>query len=106
MRSLAAVLALLLSAATLTGCDRVGRMAGAPSPTTVPDNLPVDSPRGPKVAVCYSGGVLTMDDLVTAAVAQCKEPGSTVEYLTGDLHFNECPLFKKRRAVFVCHEPR
>jgi hypothetical protein len=47
-----------------------------------------------------------METLTAAALEQCSEPGSTVEYLTGDLHINECPLLKKRRAVFICREPR
>jgi len=104
MRRLAA-LALVLAAVTLAGCDRLSRMTGAPSKTTLPENLPLGSPAGEKVAVCYGGATESMQALTEAAAELCKEPGSTATFLVEDLHLNDCPLFKKRRAVFVCHEP-
>jgi hypothetical protein len=95
-------LTLLVPAA---GCDRINRFAGGPSVTGLPSNLPPHEPGERVVALCYNKDTATMEDLVAAALEQCLEPGSTVEYLTGDLHINDCPLLKKRRAVFVCRDP-
>lgn len=103
---LSAFLAVLLSLAAVAGCGSVGRMTGPPSKTTLPDNLPAGTWKGQKVAVCYGGATSSMEALAVAAAELCKEPGSRVEFLTEDLHLNECPLLKKRRAVFACHDPR
>jgi hypothetical protein len=97
---------LLLSLVAVTGCERVSRMTGAPSKTSLPDYYPAGTEKGQKVAVCYGGATTSMEALAAAAAELCKEPGSTVELVTEDLHLNECPLLKKRRAVFACHEPR
>jgi hypothetical protein len=103
---LAAFLILLLSLVAVTGCERISRMTGAPSRTTLPECYPAGTEKGQKVAVCYGGATTSMEALAAAAAELCKEPGSTVEFVTEDLHLNECPLLKKRRAVFACHEPR
>jgi len=96
----------LLVASIVVGCGSIDRISGAPSKTDMPDFLPANHPVGQYVAVCYNSGNSTRETVATAAVELCKEPGSKVEYITGDLYLNECPLLKKHRAVFVCHEPR
>jgi hypothetical protein len=93
-------------ASGVAGCDSINRFAGPPTPTQLPVNMPLYDPPGTPVAVCYNKDTATPEALTAAALAQCPEPGSTVEYLTGDLHINDCPVLKKRRAVYVCREPR
>jgi hypothetical protein len=105
MRIAGSIVALLLLTG-LAGCDRINRFAGPPSKTDAPPHLPPYQKPGTPVAVCYNKDTATMETLTAAALELCSEPGSTVEYLTGDLHINECPLLKKRRAVFICREPR
>ena len=99
------IIALLLLTG-LAGCDSINRFAGPPSKTSLPAHLPPYQKPGAAVALCYNKDTGTMETLAAAAQELCSEPGSTVEYLTGDLHINECPLLKKRRAVFICREPR
>jgi len=103
---LTAFLILFLSLVAVTGCERISRMTGAPSKTSLPAYYPPGTATGEKVAVCYGGATPSMEALAAAAAELCKEPGSTVEFVTEDLHLNECPLLKKRRAIFTCHEPR
>jgi hypothetical protein len=103
MRRLAFLFALLMPVLA-GGCDSINRFAGGPSITTVPEHLPPYQQPGSPVAVCYNKDTAKMEDLTAAALKQCPEPGSTVEYLTGDLHINDCPALKKRRAVFICRE--
>jgi hypothetical protein len=105
MRIAGSIVALLLLTG-LAGCDSINRFAGPPSKTDVPAHLPSYQKPGTPIAVCYNKDTATMETLAAAAQELCSEPGSTVEYLTGDLHINECPLLKKRRAVFICREPR
>jgi hypothetical protein len=104
MRSLGYLIALLLLISA-AGCDRINRFAGRPSLTTVPEHLPPFRRPGTPVAVCYNKDTAKMEDLKTAALESCTEPGSTLEYLTEDEYINDCPLLKKRRAVFICREP-
>lgn len=99
-------LVLATSLALLGGCGAAGRMVGPPSKTTLPAYLPAGTPAGEKVAVCYGGATSSMKELAAAAAEFCGEPGSTVSFVTEDLYLNECPLMKKRRAVFACREPR
>ena len=106
MKAVRYATAFLLLLAVPTGCDSIDRFAGAPSRTSVPLHLPPFQEPGLPVAVCYNKSTATADSLAAAALEQCPEPGSTVEYLTGDLHINDCPLLKKRRAVYLCREPR
>lgn len=102
-----AILFILLATLALAACDTVGRLgAGEPTKTSLPEHLPPDSPANQKVAVCYTGRSTTKQALYAAAAELCKEPGSSVQYLMEDLNLNDCPLLKKRRAVFVCYEPR
>ena len=89
----------------LAGCDSINRFGGPPSKTGLPAHLPPFQGPGKPVALCYNKDTATMETLTAAARDLCPEPGSTVEYLTGDLHINDCPLLKKRRAVFICREP-
>jgi hypothetical protein len=96
-------LAVVLS---LSGCDTASRYSGEPSPTSLPQHLPAGAPRGEKVAVCYSASASTRETVMKAAAELCKEPGSTVDIVTEDFYLNDCPLLKKRRAVFVCHYPK
>ncbi len=103
---MAALIAAALALLGAAGCDSIDRLAGSPSPTSVPMHLPPFEGPGRPVAVCYNKGAATPEALAAAALAQCAEPGSTVEYLTADLHLNECPLLKKRRAVYLCREPQ
>jgi hypothetical protein len=103
---LLAILVIVSSFAAMTGCGSVSRMTGPPSKTTLPDHLPPGSPKGEKVAVCYGGETGSLEALATAAAELCKEPGAKVEFVMEDVHLNECPLLKKRRAVFACHDPR
>lgn len=105
MRRGGTVLALVMALAALSGCERVSRMTGVPSATSLPESIPAGSPPGQKVAVCYGGATPSMEALAVAAAELCTEPGSRVQFLAEDLHLNECPLMKKRRAIFVCHEP-
>jgi hypothetical protein len=105
MRVAGYLIAVLLASGA-AGCDSINRFAGGPSPTSPPLDLPPFQPPGRAIAVCYNKGTTTAEALAVAARTQCSEPGSTVEYLTGDLHINDCPLLKKRRAVYVCREPR
>ena len=103
---LMALLMLILTLVAVTGCGSIGRMAGAPSKTSLPDYYPPNAPEGQKVAVCYGAATKSMKELAAAAAELCKEPGSTVAFVTEDVQLNECPLLKKRRAVFACQEPR
>lgn len=105
MRIAGYIIAVLLASGA-AGCDSINRFAGPPSPTQLPINVPPFQPPGTPVAVCYNKDTATSEAIAAAALAQCGEPGSTVEYLTGDLHINDCPLLKKRRAVYICREPR
>ncbi len=95
-----------LAAFLLAGCDTVSKYSGEPSETTLPAHLPSTAPPGEKVAVCYSSTASTRESVAKAAIELCKEPGSTVEIVTEDFYLNECPLLKKRRAVFVCYWPK
>ena len=105
MRVAVHILALLLLTGA-AGCDRINRFAGGPSATGVPINLPPYQPPGAAVAVCYNKDTATAETIAAAARELCPEPGSSVEYLTGDLHINDCPILKKRRAVYICREPQ
>ena len=87
------------------GCGTFWQVVGDPSETNVPGEVTV-RPDQEAVAVCYNGNNTTREALAATARDLCKEPGSTVRFRTEDLHFNECPLLKKRRAVFVCTDPR
>ena len=98
------IAALLASGAA--GCDSINRFGGSPSPTQLPINLPPYEGEGRVVAVCYNKDTATPEAIAAAALEQCPQPGSKVEYLTGDLHINDCPLLKKRRAVYICREPQ
>jgi hypothetical protein len=104
MRPHAFLIALFLLIAA-AGCDRINQFAGGPTLTTVPDHLPPFTRPGTPIAVCYNKDTAKMEDLKTAALERCQEPGSTLEYLTGDEYINDCPLLTKRRAVFICREP-
>lgn len=98
-------IALLLGTAALGGCGTFWQFVGEPSKTGVPKEVSV-RPDQQAVGVCYNGNNTTRESLAAAARDLCKEPGSTVEFRTEDLHFNNCPLLKKRRAVFVCTDPK
>ncbi len=98
-------IALLLGTAALGGCGTYWQIVGEPSETNVPDEVTV-RPDQEAVGVCYNGNNTTRENLNAAARDLCKEPGSTVQFRTEDLHFNDCPLLKKRRAVFVCTDPK
>lgn len=90
----------------LSGCDTASQFSGDPSETTRPRHLPANAPAGEKVAVCYSASASTRETVIKAAAELCKEPGSTVDIVTEDFYLNDCPLLKKRRAVFVCRYPK
>lgn len=94
------------AALLLSGCDTASQFSGDPSETTLPRHLPANAPLGQKVAVCYSASAATRETVMKAAVELCKEPGSTVDIVTEDFYLNDCPLLKKRRAVFVCRYPK
>lgn len=98
-------IALLLGTAALGGCGTFWQVVGEPSKTDTPAEVSV-RPDQQAVAVCYNGNNTTREELSTAARNLCKEPGSSVRFQTEDLHFNDCPLLKKRRAVFVCTDPK
>ena len=85
-------------------CGTVSRFAGEPRETSLPANLP-NEVGARSVAVCYNGNSTTREALDAAARELCKEPDSTVQFLREDLNLNDCPLIKKRRAVFVCTPP-
>lgn len=103
MRALYFVLVFVV-AALLAGCGTIGRWAGDPSKTSLPPNLSVEK-GSEAVALCYNGNSTTRQVLDAAALELCPEPGSSVRFLREDLNLNECPLVKKRRAVFVCTPP-
>lgn len=88
-----------------SGCDRINQFAGGPTLTSLPAHLPPYQPPGRAIAVCYNKDTAKMADLKKVAFEACTEPGSTLQYLTGDEYLNDCPLLTKRRAVFVCREP-
>ncbi|GAG05629.1 unnamed protein product [marine sediment metagenome] len=90
------------AALVLAGCSSI---AGDPVKTSVPHDVPYDM-RAKMVAVCYSTGVSAPEQVATAAAELCKEPDTPVELWRDDLVFNDCPLFKKRRAVFACKAPK
>jgi hypothetical protein len=94
-----------LGTAALGGCGTYWQIVGEPTETNVPAEVSV-RPDQEAVGVCYNGNNTTREDLVAAARGLCKEPGSNVQFRTEDLHFNECPLLKKRRAIFVCTDPK
>ncbi|MCG8543416.1 MAG: hypothetical protein MJE12_04330 [Alphaproteobacteria bacterium] len=99
--SLVMILGTLLATAA---CGTVGRFAGDPRRTSLPQNLSKDL-KPHAVAVCYNGNSTTREALDAAARELCKEPDSTVQFLREDLNLNDCPLVKKRRAVFICTPP-
>lgn len=84
------------------GCASV---AGDPERTSIPFDVPHEM-RSRVVAVCYSARVSTAEQVAKAAAEFCAEPDTPVELWREDLVFNECPLFKKRRAVFSCKYPK
>lgn len=95
-----------LAAISLAGCDSLSQYSGDPSETSLPIHLPSTAPPGEKVAVCYSASASTRETVMQAAAELCKEPGSTIDFVTEDFYLNDCPLLKKRRAVFVCYWPK
>jgi len=99
-------LVLGLAVLLIAGCDTASRYSGDPTKTILPPHLPADAPQGQKVAVCYSASASDRETVMKAAAELCKEPGSTVDIVTEDFYLNDCPLLKKRRAVFVCHYPK
>ena len=100
-----APLLLLTALLALAGCERYDRFVGPPTATSIPDSVTAKYPAGQKVAVCYRDGKTSTEQVVSTATELCTEPGSTVRYLASDYYLNECPLLKKRRAVFMCIEP-
>lgn len=86
------------AALALAGCSGI---AGDPVTTSIPHDVPYEM-RASAVAVCYSAHVSTLDEVAAAAAALCREPDTPVTLWRDDLVFNDCPLFKKRRAVFTC----
>jgi hypothetical protein len=80
-------------------------IAGEPSMTTLPEDMS-DEMRDRAVAVCYAASASTREDLEAAAKENCPEPGSSVAFRSEDLVFNDCPMVKKRRAVFLCTAPK
>lgn len=94
-----------MGTAALGGCGTFWQVVGEPSETNKPAEVTV-LPDQEAVAVCYNGNNTTREELSTAARNLCKEPGSSVQFRIEDLHFNDCPLLKKRRAVFICTDPK
>ena len=88
----------------LAGCGWIGSLGGDPSATGVPQRISERS-EGAHVGLCYNGHNTSRDDLFAAARERCPEPGSDVRFRYQDLNLNDCPLFKKRRAVFTCIPP-
>jgi hypothetical protein len=82
----------------LAGCASI---AGDPERTTLPYDVPYDE-RGRLVAVCYSAHVSTVEQVSAAAAEFCGEQDTPVTLWREDLVFNDCPIVKKRRAVFAC----
>jgi hypothetical protein len=82
----------------LAGCASV---AGDPMKTAIPHDVPYADRPG-MVAVCYSTYVSTPEQVAAAAAELCKEPDTPVVLWRDDLMLNDCPLLKKRRAVFTC----
>ncbi len=98
------IIAVGLLAATLAACGGVRSIGGDPVKTSLPQTLKSQPGTNP-VAVCYVGGDPKAADIVSAVQEICKEPGSTVSFHSNDLVFNDCPLMKKRRAVYYCTAP-
>lgn len=94
-------IALLISATIVAGCS----MVGPPFETGLPPGTEVD-PGQQAVAVCYSGRTTSREELMTTVADLCTEPGASLQLRSEDVQLNDCPLFQKRRAVFVCTAPR
>lgn len=95
----------LFLASPIAGCGWIGGLSGDPSTTGVPQRVS-DRFEGAHVGLCYNGHDTSRDGLFAAARERCPEPGSDVRFRYQDLNLNDCPLFKKRRAVFACIPPR
>lgn len=72
----------------------------------MPTNILLDGSGKQKVAVCYKESLSPRDVVNAEAAKLCREPGSSVQFLSGDYYLNDCPLLKKQRAIFACIEPR
>ena len=95
----AALIALILSA-----CGVIRSIGGEPVKTSLPQHFKNKAGATP-IAVCYVDGDPKAPGIVDAVRALCKEPGSTVTFHSNDLVFNDCPVMKKRRAVYYCTPP-
>lgn len=93
---------LLMALLGLAGCASI---AGEPERTNIPNDAPYDI-RSRLVAVCYSAHVSTTAQVAKAAAELCREPDTPVELWRDDIVLNDCPFFKKRRAVFTCNYPK
>lgn len=98
------LLAVLVISTLLLGCGTLARFGGDPSKTGLPGSLSTEV-RRQAVALCYNRENTDREALQAAARELCREPGSTVTYWSEDWNLNNCPLLKKRRAVFLCKAP-
>jgi hypothetical protein len=93
-----------LLAIILAACGVVRSIGGDPVKTSLPQNFQ-NKAGATAVAICYVDGDPKAPAIVTAVRELCKEPGSTVAFHSNDLVFNDCPMMKKRRAVYFCTAP-
>ena len=66
------------------------------NPLTVPDS------RKDIVSVCYNEANHKRSEVEAVALAACAKGTASVWAWRVDEMFNDCPLFKKTRASFVC----
>lgn len=98
------ILLTAMLATTLASCDLARGIGEEPSKTSLPENFPLDLV-GRAVAVCHVGDDPKAAPIVGAVREICREPGSTVAFHSADLYLNDCPVMKKRRAVYLCTAP-
>ena len=90
-----AVLLAIIAAAPV-GCSMLDPYPTAPAP---PEPKVVDA--GPRVAICYDTLRSSLDQVRTAAQAECSA-GTTATPVDTDLYMQNCPLLLPARATFIC----
>jgi hypothetical protein len=71
-----------------------------PTETAIPFNVPSD--RKDIVSVCYDAGGHSRAEVEAVAMSICGKKTAAVTPWRVDKVLNDCPMFKKTRASFVC----
>jgi hypothetical protein len=88
---------LVLMAPALLGCGAI-----SPYPTTPAAREPKSpADAGPRVAICYNTLRSTLEQVRTAAQAECAAD-TTATPIETDWHLQGCPLLLPARATFAC----